>query len=87
MFYKQIEEEIVTDSRKVYTIKDENDNYVHGNSIKKINEKYYYSPYSCLEDGCIAYTNKIRVEEALTILTLHNQLGGLGHKFIITLVS
>ena len=85
MFHKQIEEEIVT-NKTVYAIKDENGNYVHGNSIKKINGEYYYSPYICLEDGCIAYTNKIRVEEALTTLELHNRLGGLCHKFIITTV-
>ena len=86
MFHKQIEEEIVT-NKTTYAIKDEKGNYVHGNSIKKINEKYYYSPYACLEDGCIAYTNKIRVEEAMDTLKLHNKLGGLGHKFIITFVS
>jgi len=44
-------------------------------------------PYESLKDGCIVYTNKIRVEKALNNLEIHNRLGELGHKFIIELVS
>ena len=87
MFYKQTEEEIVTNKEKLYTIKDEKGNFVHGNSIKKIGKEFYYSPYASLKDGCVVYNNKIRVEKALDTLEIHNRAGKLGHKFIITLVS
>jgi len=74
-------------SKISYTITDEKGNYVHRNSIRKINGKFHYLSYKCIKDGCIVYTNKERVNEALDMLELHNQLGKLGHKFIITTLA
>jgi len=71
----------------MYTIKDEEGNYVHRNSIRKIDENYYYLSHTSLEDGCIVYTNEERVRNALDVLELHNKLGNLGHKFSIELAS
>jgi len=71
----------------MYTIKDEEGNYVHRNSIRGIGKNYYYLSYTSLEDGCIVYTSEERVINALDILELHNKLGNLGHKFSIELAS
>jgi hypothetical protein len=44
---------------------------------------FYYLPYKSLNDGCVVYTNKIKAEEALSNLELHNNVGKLGHMFSI----
>ncbi len=64
-----------------WCIIDENNQYVHKDSIKKVNRnEYTYTYYSRMERS---YPNKEMANIALSILNLHNVVGKLGHDFKI----
>jgi hypothetical protein len=66
---------------KRWCIIDENNQYVHRDSIKKVcNNLYVYTSYPQIERGYVTYE---AVNTALNNLQLHNNLGNLGHTFKI----
>lgn len=75
--------------KKIFVLKDENENYVGSNSINfdKETNKYVYTYSEYLTNGFYTYQDKLEAEKALSLITDKGKEIKLGIKFHVDCID